>query len=124
MHVVNETEARTITTPAGTMVGLAGPSQGSVELSTWRVLMQEGVSSPVHSIDREQVWMPTSGAFEFTIDDETSKVSTGQAVVVPAGATRQFHAVGGPTEALVCMRVGGRATPAGSDTSVPLPWAE
>ncbi|HEX5496859.1 MAG TPA: cupin domain-containing protein [Mycobacteriales bacterium] len=124
MLVVSETESRTTRTPAATMAGLAAPSQGSAALSSWRVQMEAEVPSPVHVIDREQIWMTVSGTFAFTVDGETGKAEPGQAVIVPAGATRQFHAVGGSAEALVCMPVGGRATMPGSDDQHPLPWAE
>lgn len=121
--LVVETEDRTVKTPAATMFGLAAPSQGSGELSTWRVEMLADSPSPEHSIDHEQVWMPIAGSFSFTIDGSTSAVVSGQAVIVPANALRQFHATGGPAEALVCMRSGGTAGSPGSETRIPLPWA-
>src|SRR4051794_36044473 len=109
MFVISQTEARTTATPAGRMYGLAGPSQGSTEVSTWRVELHEDAATPLHAIDAEQVWMPLSGTFEVTVDDGTALVGAGQAVVLPAGVTRQLKTVGGPAQALVCMRVGGRA---------------
>ncbi|MEU5552112.1 MULTISPECIES: cupin domain-containing protein [unclassified Micromonospora] len=124
MNVVSETEARTTTTPAGRMFGLAGPSQGSAEVSTWRVELGEDAATPVHGIDAEQVWMPISGAFEVTVGDETKLVKAGQALVLPGGVTRQLKAVGGPAQALVAMKVGGKAMLPNSDNKVPLPWAE
>ncbi|MEU8354164.1 hypothetical protein AB0C60_34015, partial [Streptomyces sp. NPDC048845] len=51
MYVVSESEQRTTVTPAGAMSGLAGPSQGSTEISTWRVELGAGASTPVHIID-------------------------------------------------------------------------
>ena len=126
MRVVTETTERTIQTPTGVMTGLAAPSQGSAELSTWRVRMTPGGNSPVHVIDREQVWMPLRGAFEFTVDGETAVVGAGQALTVPSGATRQFRVSGTGTqqaEAIVCMAAGGQATVPGSDARQPLPWA-
>lgn len=123
MVIVEETDERTTRTPAATMVGLAAPSQGSRELCTWRVLMDEGKAAPPHLIDREQVWMPLSGKFEFTVDGETSTVSAGQALVVPAGTTRNFQVTSGPGEALVCMVAGGTVTPQGAAQSSPIPWA-
>ena len=43
MRVITETTERTIETPTAVMVGLAAPSQGTAELSTWRVRMTRGV---------------------------------------------------------------------------------
>jgi mannose-6-phosphate isomerase-like protein (cupin superfamily) len=123
MHVITQTEERTITTPAAVMVGLAAPSQGSSELSTWLIRMTPDGASPVHLIDREQVWMPLSGTFEFTVDDETVKVGAGEALVVSAGSVRQFRTGAESAEALVCMAAGGQAGVPGSDAKQQLPWA-
>ncbi|TVL91163.1 cupin domain-containing protein [Streptomyces sp. SAJ15] len=124
MYVVSEREQRTTKTPAGTMFGLAAPSQGSAELSTWRVELGADAATPVHVIDREQVWMPLSGAFEVEVDGETRQAGAGQAVILPAGAVRRLKAVGGPAEALVAMAVGGKAMMPGGEDKIPLPWAE
>ncbi len=124
MYVVSESEQRTTRTPAGAMFGLAGPSQGSTEVSTWRVELGADTATPVHIIDREQVWMPLSGEFEVVVEGKTEQAKSGQAVVVPAGAVRQIKAVGGPAEALVAMVVGGKAMMPGSENKIPLPWAE
>jgi quercetin dioxygenase-like cupin family protein len=124
MQIVSESPARTHTTPIATMFGLAAPSQGSSHLSTWRVRMESPQSPPPHSIDRDQVWMPTSGAFSFTVDGETSVIRPGQALLVPAGSSRHFHAVEDGTEALVCMSPGGRATMLSTGVVYDLPWTE
>ncbi|MFD4607270.1 cupin domain-containing protein [Streptomyces sp. NPDC058440] len=124
MYVVSETEQRTTRTPAGSVFGLAGPSQGSSEVSTWRVELGADSATPVHVIDREQVWMPLSGEFLVEADGRTERAGAGQAVVVPAGVVRQVKAVGGPAEALVAMAVGGKAMLPGSADRIPLPWAE
>lgn len=124
MYVISETAGRTTTTPAGVMTGLAAPSQGSRELSSWRVRMAAGAAGPVHAIDREQVWMPVRGSLAVTVDDRTATVAPGQAAVLPAGVLRQIRAGDGPVEALVCMPNGGQATVPGSDARHRLPWAE
>ncbi len=124
MHVVSETEERTIRTAAATMYGLAGPSQGSAEVCTWRVVLGAGNSTPEHAIDREQVWMPLSGAFEIVADGSVERIGAGQAVILPAGVVRRVTALGGPAEALVAMGVDGRATVPGGDGALPLPWAQ
>lgn len=73
MNVVSESEQRTTKTPAGSMFGLAAPSQGSAEVSTWRVELGADSVTPVHIIDREQVWMPLSGEFEVEVEGETGQ---------------------------------------------------
>jgi quercetin dioxygenase-like cupin family protein len=124
MPVISETEDRTTRNPAGLAAGLAGPSQGSEQVSTWRVVMEPGTDAPVHLIDRDQIWMPIAGTFEFEVDGEKELVKTGQAVVVPADVTRTFRAVDAQAQALVAMAVGGTAAMPGSDTRLPLPWAQ
>jgi quercetin dioxygenase-like cupin family protein len=106
------------------MAGLAAPSQGSRELSSWRVRMPEHAAGPVHAIDREQIFMPVAGTFAITMDGTTAVVAAGQAVVLPAGAVRQIRAGDVPSEALVCMPVGGTASLPGAPQRHPLPWAE
>jgi quercetin dioxygenase-like cupin family protein len=118
------TKARTTSTPNADLASFATPSLGSTELSTWRVTMQADAKGPVHIIDREQVWMPLSGSLAFTVNDETTVVSDGQAVILPAGEVRQVTVVDGPAEAIVCMPIGGYASAPGSDDRHPLPWAE
>lgn len=123
IRVVSEAEERTTRSPGGTIYALAAPSQGGAELSSWRVEMEVGQQGPVHEIDREQVWMPLSGSFEVTAGEESVRASAGQALVLPAGVTRQVSAVEGPARALVCMAAGGRASVPGGERGIPLPWA-
>ncbi|MEE4599217.1 cupin domain-containing protein [Streptomyces sp. DSM 41524] len=82
------------------------------------------MSTPVHIIDREQVWMPVSGEFEVVVDGVTERVKAGQAIVLPAGVVRQMKAVDSAAEAFVAMTVGGKAMMPGSENKIPLPWAE
>ncbi|MBO0831499.1 MAG: cupin domain-containing protein [Actinobacteria bacterium] len=123
MRVITETEDRTITTPVAVMAGLAAPSQGSSEISTWRVRMNADSTSPVHVIDREQIWMPVSGTFEFSVDGETVKVGDGEAIIVPGGSTREFRVGPEAAAAIVCMPAGGQVAVPGSDAKQPIPWA-
>ncbi|HZM76982.1 MAG TPA: cupin domain-containing protein [Candidatus Limnocylindrales bacterium] len=123
MRVINETEERTTRNPSGLAAGLAGPSQGSDQVATWRVVMEPGVDAPVHTIDKDQVWMPIAGTFEFVIDNETEKVGAGQAIVIPADVVRTFRAIDTQAQALVAMVVGGTAAVPGNDARLPLPWA-
>ncbi|MGW1465554.1 cupin domain-containing protein [Streptomyces sp. NPDC002308] len=124
MHVISESEQRTTVSPAGSMFALAGPSRGSSELSTWRVEFHEGAAGPVHTVDREQVWMPLSGVLGVEVGGVTERVAAGQALVLPAGAMRQLTAPEGRMVALVAMAAGGTAARPGDDTRIPLPWAQ
>lgn len=125
MRVISETEERTIRNPAGGYAAaLATPSVGSQEISTWRVSMEPGSDAPVHSINKEQIWMPLVGTFEFDVEGEKTVVKAGQALIVPAEVLRSFRAVDAEAQALCAMVVGGNGALPGSDARVPLPWAE
>jgi quercetin dioxygenase-like cupin family protein len=123
MRIVSPTPDRTTTTPNATMTALAAPSQGSVELSTWRVRMNAGTTGPLHAIDREQVWMTTQGRLAFAVNGTTHHAGPGEAAVLPAGILRQVSAVDGPAEAIVCMMAGGTASTPEDAGPIPLPWA-
>jgi mannose-6-phosphate isomerase-like protein (cupin superfamily) len=126
MPLITQTPDRTVTSPLGAVAALAGPSQGSNEVATWRIDAVEDVDSPLHEIDRDQIWMPVSGSFEFELGSDASveRVDAGQALLVPAGVARRFRARGGPAEALVAMAVGGTAAVPGKPGRSPLPWAQ
>ena len=116
--------ARSTTTAAATITTLASPSLGSHELCSWRVMMAADAVGPVHTIDREQIWLPVSGHLEFTIDGTVHSATAGEAAIVPAGSLRQVRALDEPAEALVCMPIGGMAGVPGQAEPVRLPWAE
>lgn len=123
MLIINPSEDRTIKTGSAVMYGFAAPSQGSEQVATWRVSVIDGGVSPVHVIDKDQVWMLISGTFEFTVDGDTAQVSAGQTLVVPAGSVRQFRSIGQPLEAIVAMQAGGLVSIPGTEGANPVPWA-
>ncbi|MEU9028961.1 VOC family protein [Streptomyces sp. NPDC048383] len=108
--------------PNATMTGLASPSRGSAELSTWTVTMNASATGPEHSISREQIWTVTTGALEMTCDGRTEKVSAGQTLILPPDLVRQIHAPE-HTEAHVSMRADGVASVPGTEGTRELPWA-
>jgi quercetin dioxygenase-like cupin family protein len=123
MSLVTQADATTHTTPNAVMLTYAGPSQGSAELSVWHLAMQPGASGPAHAIDREQVYLITDGQLTIEIGGQEHLVAAGDAVIIPAGITRQVRSQGrAPATAVVSMAVGGRVTVDGEDRGV-LPWA-
>ncbi|UQX01607.1 cupin domain-containing protein [Streptomyces sp. RerS4] len=108
--------------PNATMTGLAAPSRGSSELSTWHVDMAAGATGPEHRVNREQVWLLTAGSLEVTCDGRTEKVTTGQTLVLPPDVVRRIHA---PEhfEAYVVMRADGVVSVPGTEGTRELPWA-
>ncbi|WNF29309.1 VOC family protein [Streptomyces sp. C11-1] len=108
--------------PNATTAGLAAPSRGSTELSTWTVMMDAGATGPEHFISREQVWTVTTGALEVTCGGRTEKVTAGQTLILPAGLLRRIHAPE-RAEAHVSMRSDGVSSVPGTEGTRELPWA-
>ncbi|WP_243879364.1 VOC family protein [Streptomyces sp. KS 21] len=122
MLVITPTAENVTESPNARMTGLAAPSRGSTELSTWTVAMEAGRSGPEHSVSREQVWTVTAGVLEVTCGGRTEKVAAGQTLVLPPDALRQVHAPQA-AEAHVAMRADGVVRVPGTEDTRVLPWA-
>ncbi|MFE0651890.1 VOC family protein [Streptomyces sp. NPDC059534] len=122
MHVITPTADAVTVSPNARMTGLASPTRGSAELSTWTVEMAAGQTGPEHAISREQVWTVTAGALEVTCGTRTEKVEAGQTLVLPPGVLRRIHALLA-AEAHVVMRADGVASVPGTEGTRALPWA-
>jgi quercetin dioxygenase-like cupin family protein len=83
---------RVTETPNAVMTTYASPTQGSAELSLWRVEMKEGAQGPLHVFDTEQIWTALTGHASVEVDDRTVKLDAGDTVVLPAGARRRITA--------------------------------
>lgn len=123
MRVITANDGDVTATGAAEMTGLAAPSRGSTELSTWKVRMRPGATGPEHVIDREQVWTVTAGALEIASEGRTERVDAGQTAILPAGAVRTVSTADQAAEALVAMAADGSASLPGDDTARPVPWA-
>ncbi|MGW6418862.1 VOC family protein [Streptomyces sp. NPDC055055] len=122
MHVITPTDENVTTSPNARMTGLAAPSRGSAELSTWTVEMEACQTGPEHVVSREQVWTVTSGVLEVTCGADSEKVGAGQTFVLPPGVVRRIHAPLA-AEAHVAMRADGVASVPGTEGTRVLPWA-
>ncbi|MEU9181101.1 cupin domain-containing protein [Streptomyces sp. NPDC048550] len=122
MLVITPTAENVTESPNARMTGLAAPSRGSTELSTWTVAMEAGRSGPEHSVSREQVWTVTSGVLEVTCAGRTEKIAAGQTLVLPPDALRRVHAPQ-KAEAHVAMRADGVVRVPGTEDTRELPWA-
>jgi mannose-6-phosphate isomerase-like protein (cupin superfamily) len=104
------------------VTGLASPSRGARDTSVWRLSLDPGSSSPVHSLTREEVFVALAGRGHARIGSDTQELLPGDALVVPVGEPFAISNPGDePFEAVVCLPVGGRAIVAGEEL-VP-PWA-
>ncbi|MGW8352800.1 VOC family protein [Streptomyces wedmorensis] len=122
LSVIAPTDENVTASPNARMTGLAAPSRGSAELSTWTVEMAAGQTGPEHVISREQVWTVTAGAFEVSCGAVTEKVEAGRTFVLAPGVVRRIHAPEA-AEAHVAMRADGVASVPGTDGTRALPWA-
>ncbi|GGV39641.1 VOC family protein [Streptomyces spectabilis] len=123
LRVISPTEDDVTASPNARMTGLAAPSRGAAELSTWTVAMEAGRTGPEHAVSREQVWTVTAGALDVTCAGRTEKVTAGQTFVLPPDVVRQVHAPQ-TAEAHVAMRADGVASVPGTEGTRPLPWAQ
>jgi quercetin dioxygenase-like cupin family protein len=83
---------RVTETPNAVMTTYASPTQGSAELSLWRVEMKEGAQGPLHVFDTEQIWTALTGEATVEVDDRTVDLGAGETVVIPGGASRRITA--------------------------------
>ena len=104
--------------------GYASPSRGAQETRVWRLEFAPGTKSPVHVLDREEVFLALSGRAQARLGERSYEVGAGDCLVVRRG---EWFSLRNPTdepfEAVVCMPVGGRARLEDGQSIVP-PWAE
>src|SRR5919112_557813 len=122
IHIRHD-EAPTFEAGGTTAIGYASPSRGASDTSVWRLELAPGTASPLHSLDREEVFVILDGTAVFTAGDDEHTVRAGDCVIATPGTTSQPRAGGAePSRAVACMPVGGKATVAGGEPVVP-PWA-
>ncbi|MFR9723452.1 cupin domain-containing protein [Streptomyces sp. MS19] len=124
MPVVTPAPDDVITTPNAVMTRRATPAQGAAETSVWTARMAPGAQGPVHVIDREQIWLPLTGAITVTTEAGDERAAAGQALVLPPGTERRITAGDEGAEIIVCMPAAGRVTTPSDPAPRPLPWAE
>jgi mannose-6-phosphate isomerase-like protein (cupin superfamily) len=102
---------------------LAVPSRGSAELAIWTLDVPAGAESEPHSMDREEVFVTTSGRLTATIDGVQLAAGPGDALIVPAHAVLRLRNPGGrPARATVITSAGMTATVGGAAFTPP--WAQ
>jgi quercetin dioxygenase-like cupin family protein len=121
MPVITPEDAPTFEAPGATFTGLASPSRGAADTAAWRVRFAAGHASPVHSLDREEVFVVLEGAVTARYAQHSETAPAGGALIVPAGEEFSLIAEAGPAEAVCTFPVGGTAL-LGGERIVP-PWA-
>ncbi len=123
MRVIKRAQAPVFEAGGTTVTGYASPSRGAAEISAWQVELAPGSVTPVHQLDREEIFLATDGEMVAIIEGDEHSVGAGDCLIVPAGTTFSLAVPGTvPFRALVCLPCGGRASVEGQ-SFVP-PWAE
>ena len=124
MTIVRAAEAPTFELPGVTFTALAAPSRGSADVCTWRISVAPGLrSDQSHRIDRDEIFMVTSG--ELTITPGGERLHAGDAVVVPAGQPIALeNPTDEPAEAYIAIQAHFTATMADGTVVGTPPWAQ
>jgi quercetin dioxygenase-like cupin family protein len=124
MKLIKHTDAPVFEAGGTTVTAYAAPSRGASELSLWRLELAPGSTSPLHHMDREEVFLGLEGHAIATVGDTDHPLGAGDCLILPAGTAFTLHVPGErPFRALACLPVGGLATLApGGDPFAP-PWA-
>jgi mannose-6-phosphate isomerase-like protein (cupin superfamily) len=123
VFVISATDAPRFELPGVRFTGLAAPSRGSREVCTWKITVAAGLHSPQsHTLDRDEIFMVTSGAIQLAPD--AAALAAGDTAVVPAGTAIQLVNPGSVTaEAYVVVPSGFAATMQDGTTIEAPPWA-
>jgi mannose-6-phosphate isomerase-like protein (cupin superfamily) len=98
------------------------PSLGSDQLCVWQLHIPAGTTGQPHTVDHEEVLVITSGTPRATLDNHTTTLQPGEAILVPPGQTFHIDNPGTqPATAIVATTTGLQATlPDG--THLTPPW--
>lgn len=124
MTVIRAAEAPRFDLPGIVFTGLAAPSRGSGDVCTWRLTVEGAFASPEpHTLDRDEIFMVTTGAIKLTPTGET--VGAGDVAVAPAGTPIQLLNAGdAPAEVVVAIAAGFVAKAADGSVIGTPPWAQ
>jgi quercetin dioxygenase-like cupin family protein len=121
--LVRQEEAPRFDVHGAHVVAYASPSRGSQSLATWRVTLEAGATSPLHSLDSDEVFLCLSGSAEFEVGADRLTVRKGDGITVAAGTPFRFRVLGdAPFEAFACVKAGCQAQVEGGAPFAP-PWA-
>lgn len=123
MPVIRSSEAVTHEIHGARFVSYATPLTGSKELCAWRGEIPAGTKAPAHTVNREEIFHLLDGELLITLDDETHRITAGDALIINPGATLSVE---NPTDrtaiSWVTTSIGLQATLADGTVITP-PWA-
>jgi mannose-6-phosphate isomerase-like protein (cupin superfamily) len=125
MPVIHASNAPQFKLEGTVITGLASPSRGSSQLSSWKVRLEPGVVVPAHILTHEEVFVVLAGQAVAGVDGEQCPIGPGDALAVPPGVPFSLAVSGDvPFEAVTSMLVGGKATMVDGDgVPFPPPWS-
>ncbi len=88
------------------ITGLAAPSRGSAELTTYRVRLEPGSAVPAHRHDHEEVFTLVSGSAIVVLDDEEHLIGPGDTVLVPRGTEHYSYTRSEPADIIAAVPAG------------------
>jgi quercetin dioxygenase-like cupin family protein len=88
------------------ITGLAAPSRGSAELTTYRVRLEPGSAVPAHRHDHEEVFTLISGSAMVVLDDEEHLIGPGDTVLVPPGTEHYSYSQTEAADIIVVVPAG------------------
>ncbi len=106
-----------------TAIGYASPSRGATETSAWKISMVPGGESPIHRLEREEIFVALAGSAVATVAGTEHEVGPADCLVVKPGVDFQLRTKGEESfQAVVCMPAGATVSTTEGQPFVP-PWA-
>ena len=125
MRVIRNSDAPVFDAGGTTVTAYAAPSRGASELSLWRLELAAGSVSPLHQMDREEVFLGLEGCVTVVVGGQEQVIGAGDCLVLPARTPFSFHVRDdAPFRAVACLPVGSIATMVPDVTTFVPPWAE
>src|SRR5215203_5176991 len=104
MNLIKRTDAPVFDAAETLVTGYAAPSRGASEVSLWRIELAPGSTSPLHHMDREEVFVGMSGQTVATVDGVEHELEAGDCLILPAGTDFTMHVAGDePFRAMACV---------------------
>ena len=99
------------------------PDSRAFETSIWLVEVDEGTAATPHAMTREEIFVVLDGRADVRIGDDDMTAGTGDAIVVPAGATFEIRPSPGHHLRALCLSpVGNQARLRNGELVTP-PWS-
>ena len=123
MPVIRSSDAVTHEIHGARFVSYATPLTGSKELCAWRGEIPAGTKAPAHTVNREEIFHLLIGDLLITLDGHTERISAGDTVIVPSGATLAVENPTGHTAVSWVTTSVGLEAELADGTRITPPWA-